>query len=40
VNGVTGEGMAGIPGSVHFDPRLGVYALKSRGVEIEIFDLV
>lgn len=39
MNDVTEKGMADMPGNGHFDPRLGVDALKSRGVEIEVFDL-
>jgi hypothetical protein len=30
VKDVTGERMAGTPGNGHFDPKLGVDALKSR----------
>jgi hypothetical protein len=39
VNDVTGEGMASTPGNGHFGPRLGIDVLKSRGLDIEVFDL-
>jgi hypothetical protein len=39
VNDVTGEGMASTPGNGNFDPRLGIDALKSRGLDIEVSGL-